>query len=299
MTDYRVAVLMTSFNRREFTLRSLRALRGQRGLEGLGVSVFLVDDGSTDGTGSAVAVEFPDVRILRGNGTLYWNRGMRMAFDAALREGFDAYVLLNDDTMLYEDAVRRLADACAALKRAGKTAIVAGSTRSAEAGVLSYGGIRVRRQGLQVSFEKVAPHEEMSIECDTMNGNIVWIPAEVAQKIGNLDARFHHHFGDLDYGMRAVGAGFTVAVAPGYLGTCGNNTIRGTWRDTALPLAKRWKSLLSPKGQPPREWLLFTVRYYGWRWPLYACSPYVKTVMTSLRREGRAATLHATKAAGN
>ena len=296
----RVAVLMTSFNRREFTLRSLRALDAQRGLEGLAVSVFLVDDGSTDGTSGAVAAEFPAVRVLRGDGTLYWNRGMRMAFEAALCEGFDAYVLLNDDTMLCEDAVRRLADVCAALDIEGKTAIVVGSTRSAESGVLSYGGIRVRRQGLQVSFEKVLPHVERLTECDTMNGNIVWIPAAVAQKVGNLDARFHHHFGDLDYGLRAQRAGFSVVAAPGYLGTCGNNAIQGTWRDTTLPLAKRWKSLLGPKGQPPREWLLFTRRHYGWRWPLYACSPYVKTLVSSLFAGGRRmAPMHETKSAEN
>jgi hypothetical protein len=36
---------------------------------------------------------------------------------------------------------------------------------------------------------------------------------------------------------------------------------------------------LSPKGAPFREWLLYTRRHFGWRWPLYALSPYVKTLL--------------------
>ncbi len=294
----RVAVLMTSFNRKESTLQSLRRLFAQRGIDELRLSVFLVDDGSTDGTSDAVGAEFPEVRLLHGDGTLYWNRGMRMAFEAALRAEFDAYLFLNDDTMLCEDAVSRLAASSATLEESGETAIVVGSTRSAETGAHSYGGIRMQRHGLRMELARVPPHADEMIRCDTMNGNIAWIPAAIARRIGNLEPRFHHHFGDLDYGLRAKRAGFAVVVAPGYLGTCGNNATRGTWRDATLPLAKRWKSLLSPKGQPVREWVLFTRRHYGWRWLHYSCSPYVKTIVSSLK-SGRMNTPSTKRAIGN
>lgn len=283
MPGYRMAVLMTSFNRRELTLRALRRLFAQRGAEGLALTVFLTDDGSTDGTSDAVRAEFPEVRLLSGDGSLFWNRGMRKAFAAAMAEGFDGYLLLNDDTMLADDALRNLLDESVLQRALGTTAIVVGSTRSSETGAHSYGGMRVRRSGLTVAFEKIAPSEDEAIVCDTMNGNIVLIPADVARVVGNLEARFHHHFGDLDYGMRAGRAGFRVVIARGYLGECGNNSAQGTWRDTTQPFKKRWKSLCSPKGQPVAEWVLFTWRHYGWRWLHYACSPYVKTVVTSLR----------------
>ena len=282
MSIFRIAVLMTSFNRREFTLRALRRLYAQRGLDALRVTVFLVEDGCADGTGEAVLAEFPNVRLLHGDGSLYWNRGMRMAFTAALAEGFDAYLLLNDDTMLEGDALRRMVDVSAAQAANGETAIVVGSTRLPGTGALSYGGIRLRKRGLSVRLEKITPGAANAIACDTMNGNIVLIPAEIAHVVGNLEARFHHHFGDLDYGFRARRAGFAVVIAPGYLGECGTNSVRGTWRDATLPLRKRWKNLQSPKGQPFAQWMLFTRRHYGWRWLLYACSPYVKTILSGL-----------------
>lgn len=289
---HRIAVLMTSFNRRELTLRALRSLLAQRNLGALTLTVFLVEDGCTDGTGDAVLTEFPKVRLLHGDGTLYWNRGMRMAFEAALCEGFDAYLWLNDDTILGEDAVRRLVDASEAQKATGTTAIVVGSTRSPETGSLSYGGIRLRRSGLTMALEKIVPSAEKAIPCDTMNGNIALIPAEVVQGIGNLEERFHHHFGDLDYGLRARRAGFAVLVAPGYLGECGINSTHGTWRDAALPFRKRWTNLHSPKGQPLGEWMLFARRHYGWRWLYYALSPYMKTVVSSLPVHKRGETVH-------
>ena len=45
--------------------------------------VFLVDDGSSDGTGIVVKEMFPEITVIQGNGKLFWNRGMFYAWDAA------------------------------------------------------------------------------------------------------------------------------------------------------------------------------------------------------------------------
>jgi GT2 family glycosyltransferase len=121
------------------------------------------------------------------------------------------------------------------------------------------------------------------IECDTMNGNFTLIPASVAGRMGNLDRAFRHQLGDYDYGLRARKAGIPIVIAPGYFGHCSDNPVNGTWRDQSQPLAKRWRHLLSPKGAPLHEWLLYTRRHFGWRWPLYAFSPYIKTLLCTDR----------------
>ena len=278
---HRIAVLMTSHNRRELTLASLAAVFRQDGAEDFDLAVFLVDDGCTDGTGETVRLQFPQVRVLEGDGTLYWNGGMRMAFDAAMKEGFDGYILLNDDTVLCDDAVLRVVRCARAGQEAGKPRIVVGSTRSPKTGAHTYGGLVMRTRGLAMWCEPVMPHVIEAVACDTMNGNFALIPAEIAAIVGNLEERFRHQFGDLDYGLRAKRAGFDVVVAPDYVGECAANTTASGWRDPSVPLAKRWKSIFSPKGLPLKEWLLFTRRHYGWRWLHYAASPYVKTIGTS------------------
>jgi GT2 family glycosyltransferase len=282
MLIHRVAVLITSFNRRESTLKTLASLFHQQNPDDIEVSVFLVNDGCTDGTGEAVRAEFPGVRILQGDGTLFWNGGMRMAFAAALQESFDAYLFLNDDTMLYENALKCLIDCAETKSKASNPAIVVGSTRSPLTGEHSYGGFYLRGKGLGITLKKVPPSPSEIVECDTMNGNFVLIPRDIVEKVGNLDQRFRHQFADIDYGLRAKQAGFAVVIAPGYIADCSSNSPAGTWRDPGLSLRQRWKNLISPKGVPPREWFLFTRRHYGWRWIYYSLSPYTKTIVSSL-----------------
>jgi GT2 family glycosyltransferase len=275
----RVAALATSFNRRNFTLACLHSLFSQRGIEHLELTVFLVDDGSKDGTAIAVSEQFPKVRLLQGDGNLYWNGGMRKVFATAMKEDFDAYLWVNDDSKFYDDAVQR-AVACAEAQCAlNAPAIVVGSMRDPNTGLRSYGGFRKRGNGLRLEFDPVTPDNSIALPCHTMNGNFTLVPAPVAKVLGNLDKTFRHQIGDLDYGLRANRAGIPVLVAPGYFGVCSDNSSERTWRDSSLSRKQRWAHLMSPKGAPIPEWFTYTYRHFGWRWPLYALSPYLKTLL--------------------
>jgi GT2 family glycosyltransferase len=275
-----IAVLMTCFNRREQTLKCLEALFSQQGLEAYALKVFLVDDGSTDGTSQAVRDRFASVEVIRGSGNLYWNQGMRVAFARALETSFAYYLWLNDDTLLLPTAFQILHEASAGLASKGITAIVTGSTCDASNGEVSYGGQRWQN-GWKRRLALVRPHPDQPLPCDTMNGNCTLIPHTIAHVLGNLDSGFQHSFGDFDYGFRAQSAGFAVYVASGFAGHCSDNTRLGTWRDSSKTLRKRWKHLTSPKGSPFGEWSLYCRRHLGALWPLYAVSPYVKTIASS------------------
>ena len=270
---------MTSFNRREATLSSLERLFSQQGTALPELAVFLVDDNSSDGTAEAVAARFPQVQLIHGNGSLFWNGGMRVAFQAAINLGFDAYIWLNDDSKLSPDALVRLAECAEVAATWGRESIVTGSMRSPVTGARTYGGWKKRSSGLHLHFDAVDPDPSHPVSCDTMNGNFTFIPNAVVKTIGNLDHRFTHQIGDLDYGLRARQAGFGVLVAPGFYGECNDNSRERTWRDKKATLGQRWKHLTSPKGAPIQEWLLYTRRHFGWRWPFYAVSPYIKTLL--------------------
>ena len=72
----RIAALLTVYIRCDTTLRCLRELEKQKLPQGFIVDIYLTDDGCTDGTPQRVASEYPHVHIIKGNGNLYWNRGM-------------------------------------------------------------------------------------------------------------------------------------------------------------------------------------------------------------------------------
>lgn len=282
-----IAVLMTSFNRREHTLSCLERLFEQARGENaklFDLTVVLVDDGSTDGTAKAVHWMFPEVFLLEGDGSLYWNRGMHRAFAYALERKSDFYLWLNDDTLLLPGALHRLWTAMQQLAQAKIAAIVTGSTCDEHSGKLSYGGMRWSGDWLRQAVG-IEPGDEL-IPCDTMNGNCTLIPHAIAQALGNLDPAFQHSFGDFDYGFRARAAGFPIFVAPGLFGSCSDNSHEGTWRDPKASFLKRWRHLNSPKGSPFGEWSLYCRRHLGPLWPLYAVSPYVKTLAGAMRWSG-------------
>ena len=272
----RIAVLMTCFNRKRTTLETLNSLFMQKHVEDLDVTVYLVDDGSRDGTSRAVALRFPQVCLLQGDGSLFWNGGMRKAFTKALAAGFDGYIWFNDDTRLEEEALHRLVACATDIGDPSGSAIVVGSIRDPRTKERSYGGVKKRESWLRLDFIPQLPDDSRAVRCDTMNGNFTLIPAAVATRLGNLDGAFQHQLGDFDYGLRATKAGIPIFIAPGYFGYCSDNPLSGTWRDPELRFRKRWKHLMSPKGAPPREWLVYTRRHFGWRWPIYVVSPYAK-----------------------
>ncbi|MEC4852545.1 MAG: glycosyltransferase family 2 protein, partial [Jaaginema sp. PMC 1079.18] len=220
----KIAALLTCFNRKEKTLECLRLLFAQAGVSDATLEVYLVDDGSTDGTAAAVAQTYPQVNILTGTGNLFWNGGMRLAWDAAMPSHPDYYLWLNDDTLLYPDALHTLLETSHQLSQKGEdAAIVAGSVQDPETQVLTYGGLR-QKGPLYPPFkaQKIPPTDAPQV-CDMMCGNFVLIPQTVVAKIGNLDPQLTHYAGDWDYGLRARQAGCSVWIAPGFQGTCPRN----------------------------------------------------------------------------
>ncbi len=274
-----LAILMTCFNRRETTLACLASLAAQQRQVPRSEQVILVDDGSTDGTGDAVKQAYPGVRVLPTEGNLFWNGGMRVAFAEALQGDYDAYLWLNDDTMLFPHALDLLLGTASRMET---SAILVGSTCNAQTGKRSYGGEWQQRRWLRNRLAPVQPEADRWQACNTMNGNCTLIPREIARTLGNLDAAFTHSFGDMDYGFRARRAGFSIYIAPGYLGSCADNSRAGTWRDASASLAARWSHLSSRKGSPFREWSIYCRRHLGPLWPLYAVSPYVKVLTSSV-----------------
>lgn len=103
-----LAVVMVTWNVRDWALRSLRALFAALERSGLAASVWVVDNASGDGTVEAVRSAFPSVRLI-ANPT---NRGFAAANNQALRAmGFPdrsatpRYVwLLNPDTEVQGEA---------------------------------------------------------------------------------------------------------------------------------------------------------------------------------------------------
>lgn len=240
----RTAVLLTVYNRREVTLHGLRSL--YNAIEDLGsdysFDIYMTDDGSTDGTGDAVRKDFPDVKIIQGNGRLFWNQGMLTAWLTAIESkvAYDFYLWFNDDITLFENALQTMYESS---KKKGNIAIVSGAFCD-EKGYVSYGGWSYN--------ELVMPNGQFQ-QVEKINGNLVLVPKNVYDKIGMLDGQFRHSYGDWEYGIRARKAGIQLVISPSYIGTCNrHDTIRKCY-DSKVSLKNRLKDLYSPISVCPKD----------------------------------------------
>jgi GT2 family glycosyltransferase len=271
----RVSILITCFNRKQKTLACLAALSAACA-SALDYRIFVVDDGSTDGTFESIARLHPEVTLVKGPGDLYWNRGMRRAWCEAFSVTTDYYLWLNDDLVLLPDSVRTLVEHnIENAPRFGGKLIVVGRTLSSVTHLTSYGGYK-RREGIsRLRFRHLYEEE---VFCDTMNGNCVLIPAAAANDIGLNDARFSHAFGDVDYGLRAVRAGYTILQMPQHVGF---QEFNDDYRKSVakMDLSNALFILTHPKGVPLVEWFTFCRSHGGPLWPVNFGLRYFKMIL--------------------
>lgn len=247
-----LAALLTVFNRKDKTLECLKRLYNQLPIDGYQVDVYIVNDGCTDGTPEAVALQYPEVNIVNGNGNLFWNRGMYTAWQEAAKKDYDFYLWLNDDTFIFQNALKILLGYS---DETNNNAVIVSAICSSDREKTTYGGHGIN--GI------LTPNGTLQ-NCVTFVGNCVLIPKVIFHAVGNLDWKFRHAIGDLDYGYRVKKAGFDIYLSKEYLGICDLNPKLPPWARKEVPLIKRIKNLYSPLGYAePIPFFYYEKRHFG------------------------------------
>lgn len=263
----RYAVMLCCYNRKDKTLACLESLLAQQLPVGVSLDIFLLDDGSSDGTSTAVAKCFPQVKRYQGSGQMYWNGAMTHLWQQACKYDYDAYIWLNDDVQLHTDALARLHGWQA--KVSNRLGAMVGSMHEPGSTKVSYGGRRSLRAWHPLGFGSLLTPAPQPIQCDFINGNLCFIPKAAVETVGILDKTYTHALGDFDYGLRLKQAGFYLYVAPGLYGQCASNSKLNSVFDASLPMTTRLSLLNNPaRFVPVDEWMHFVRRHGGLIWPL-------------------------------
>lgn len=245
---FRLVVVLACYNRVKSTLRCLASLEAELvQLTGIEAEIFLLDDASPDGTAQAVRAGHPLVHVIDGTGSLFWNRGMHRAIEAAKAAGpFDALLFLNDDIELLPGALGRALAIFAQLNRERPTILVGAICD--EAGQTIYSGQRRTSRNNPLRVERVEPSDQPE-PCDTGNGNFLLFPAATMLLQGNLDPTFGHSIGDYDLVYRAARDGDRVMVAPGHVAV-GHLNRSATEILYGSTLRQRWRFYFGQRGDP-------------------------------------------------
>src|SRR5208337_2793911 len=100
----RLSFILVNWNTKGHILEALRSIEDTA--YDYRHEIFVVDNGSTDGSPAAIREAFPRVRLIRNEG----NTGFARAVNQALAEAKGSYcVLLNSDARLMEGAIKIMA----------------------------------------------------------------------------------------------------------------------------------------------------------------------------------------------
>jgi GT2 family glycosyltransferase len=94
----KTAIIIVNWNGRELTQQCLEGLS----LWEPNVAIYLVDNGSTDGSVAHLSSLFPSVIVIESSTNLGFGGGNNLGIEKALEDGFDAVFLLNNDTIIDE-----------------------------------------------------------------------------------------------------------------------------------------------------------------------------------------------------
>jgi GT2 family glycosyltransferase len=257
--NYSCAVLITCYNRKEKTTGFLHSLTRQQGFDTLNPDIYLLDDGSTDGTAEAVAANFPLVKIVAGTGSLFWAGGMRAIWSHAIaQKHYDVFLLYNDDVVLTEGSLARLLQCYRGVSNKGT--VLVGSTLSPLSNTMSYGGHALYNIK-HAAYYALAPHQSATQHCHLGNANVFLVDTAAVKKIGIFCDAYTHYLADYDYTLTAFKAGLDVLVAPGYYGYCEDD--HGVnWLSGNTPLKKRIAYLYSPIGLAYKEYLFYIRKHF-------------------------------------
>ncbi len=211
----KVSIVTPIFNGVDHTLAYLESL-GQVTYPNF--EVIIVDDGSTDGSAAAIAERFPRVRILQGDGTLWWSGGTNVGIRDALDRGTDFILTMNNDVQVAPDFL----DALVSCARENPGAIIGGKIyiMNDPERVWSAGGRLDWLSGktlVQVGHGQLDREEFCRREpMDFLTGMNVLVPADVFARIGFYDAvHFPQYHADSEFTLRARKARIPIVFEPG------------------------------------------------------------------------------------
>lgn len=223
-----VAVIIVSWNVRDYLGPCLRAVYADLRLSGLQGEVWVVDNASTDGTVAFLRNVFPNVHVIANAQNVGFGAANNQGMQAAAERNPRYYFLLNPDTVLRPGAMTHLVACLAERPNAG----IAGAR-------LVYGNGRFQHSAfhfpglIQLAFDlfplpvrlyeswlngryarRYYEPNRSPFLIDFPLGATMMVRAAVAETTKGFDESFHMYCEEIDWSWRVHAAGWKIYMVP-------------------------------------------------------------------------------------
>jgi N-acetylglucosaminyl-diphospho-decaprenol L-rhamnosyltransferase len=226
----RLSVVIVTWNARDFLRECLDSIYGETSPSAVDFEIFVVDNGSDDGSADMVAADFPSVRLIRNSQNLGFPKANNMALERILKEGrSDLITLVNSDIVIEDRAIEKMA-AClnanpgiAAVGPAfflpdGRFQVGTGGYLPTAWTMFNYFSFLFkvfpqRARGLFIEQAAFTGKEEL-VPVEWLSGGCLTIRRAAVERIGLLDEDYFFYAEDLSWGRRMKREGFLLAYDP-------------------------------------------------------------------------------------
>ncbi|CAN5665055.1 hypothetical protein BH18ACI1_BH18ACI1_02470 [soil metagenome] len=236
----RIEIVAPVHNRREITLLCLRSL-SRIDTQSLNVHTIIVDDGSTDGTSQAIERDFPEVELIKADGSLWFTEGTNVGIRAALKHNPDYVLMINDDQVFDSKFLQFMVETAEKYPRS-----IIGSLLllwDAPHKLFQVAPVWDTWQGGWQLWEEqtIWTIPKKPWEVGIIVGNCVLVPVQAIRQEGLMNSKRYPNFGDAEYTPRLKKKGWRLLIEPRARVFCQPNTIPP--KITKMPLKNKLDAL--------------------------------------------------------
>lgn len=209
----KLLVIIVTYNAMQWAERCFSSLKNST----VRPDVFVVDNGSTDGTQAFVKAHYPEVMFHQSEENLGFGKANNMGLQYALDQNYDYVYLMNQDAWVLKDTFERLIHI---------------SDNYPEYGILSPFQMNSDMSSIDNNFYKVLNINKISgklcLDTPTNSSDEVYdinyimaahwfVTSKCIKSVGGFSPVFSHYGEDNNYADRALYKGFKIGVIPSLL----------------------------------------------------------------------------------
>lgn len=175
------------------------------------IDIVVIDNASQDQTVQRIKKDYPQIRLIESQSNLGFGRANNIGMEIAIKENYDAVLLINQDAWTAPDTIGHLIKLSQSNPQYGILSPVhlTGSGERPDPGFADYAHIETLNQ---------LSKEEQIIELPFINAAFWMIPTSVLKVIGGFCPLFYHYGEDKDFINRIHFHGYKVGYSPHVFG---------------------------------------------------------------------------------